>query len=104
MSELQTALAIEDVRPCGLAVTSGSAFDFSAPTQNRWNTHRVSESGDASGECVGAELLSDFRDHPRYIELTAKIDRGERLTNNERGERQGLIFNHGGKPSGFCVI
>ena len=62
------------------------------------------ESGDASGKCAGEELLSDFRETPRYIELSAKVARGEWLTNNERGERQGLIFNHGGKPSGFSVI
>jgi len=36
--------------------------------------------------------------------LSEKIERGERLTNDERARRQGLIFNHGGKASGFCVI
>ena len=30
-------------------------------------------------------------------ELTAKIERGERLNNQERLERQGIIFNHSGK-------
>jgi hypothetical protein len=33
----------------------------------------------------------------RLEELTAKIERGERLNNQERLERQGLIFNHSGK-------
>ena len=33
----------------------------------------------------------------RLEELTDKIERGERLTNQERLGRQGLIFNHDGK-------
>lgn len=33
----------------------------------------------------------------RLNELTSKITRGERLTNVERSERQGIIFNHSGK-------
>jgi hypothetical protein len=36
--------------------------------------------------------------------LNAKIKRGEKLTNQERARRQGLIFNHAGNASGFCVI
>ncbi len=36
--------------------------------------------------------------------LTAKINRGENLTNDERARRQGIIFNHSGKASGFCII
>lgn len=95
----------EPAGPVGaLALAHGSASEFSSPAQNRWNSPVESESGDASGECAGEELLSDFRSNARYIELSAKVARGESLTNNERGERQGLIFNHGGKPSGFCVI
>jgi len=33
----------------------------------------------------------------RLEALTRKIERGERLTNDERAERQGIIFNHSGK-------
>jgi hypothetical protein len=40
----------------------------------------------------------------RFDELTAKIERGESLTNDERAERQGIIFNHSGKASGVQVI
>ena len=40
----------------------------------------------------------------RLDELKAKVARGERLSNAERAERQGIIFNHSGKPSGFTVI
>lgn len=40
----------------------------------------------------------------RLDELTAKIKRGESLTNDERAERQGIIFNHSGKARGFQVI
>lgn len=36
--------------------------------------------------------------------LDAKVNSGERLTNDERCRRQGLIFNHHGKAEGFCVI
>lgn len=36
--------------------------------------------------------------------LAAKVNSGERLTNDERCRRQGLIFNHHGKAEGFCVI
>lgn len=32
--------------------------------------------------------------------LNAKIDRGERLKNDERLRRQGLLFNHGGRCIG----
>lgn len=31
--------------------------------------------------------------------LSAKINRGEHLTNAERGERQGILFNHSGRVS-----
>ena len=94
----------QQAQPARCALAAGSASEFSSSAQNRWNSLVESESGNASGECAGEELLSDFREHPRYLELSAKVARGEALTNNERGERQGLIFNHGGKPSGFCVI
>ncbi|MCW5548889.1 MAG: hypothetical protein KIT44_07985 [Opitutaceae bacterium] len=40
----------------------------------------------------------------RLDELKAKIERGDRLTNDERAERQGIIFNHSGKARGFQVI
>lgn len=35
--------------------------------------------------------------------LNAKIARGERLTNDERLRRQGLLFNHGGRCIGPLV-
>lgn len=41
---------------------------------------------------------------PELDALTAKIERGESLTNEERARRQGIIFNHSGKASGFTVI
>lgn len=100
---LTSAEASQGASP-GVPTGEGFGSEFSSPAQNRWNSLVESESGDASGECAGEELLSDFRSNARYIELSAKVERGESLTNNERGERQGLIFNHGGRPSGFCVI
>lgn len=49
--------------------------------------------------------FGDGLEHPAYDpetrleELTAKIQRGERLTMAERIERQGIIFNHHGNIS-----
>jgi hypothetical protein len=57
-------------------------------------TDGAAASSDAAGECPDEELLS---------ELTARINRGEKLTNAERCMRQGLIFNHSGRVGGFVV-
>lgn len=60
-----------------------------------------------SGALLGSGEPDEARELSEWLELAemrAKIDRGERLTNDERARRQGLIFNHPGKPSGFCVI
>lgn len=46
----------------------------------------------ANGACLGLRQAM----HKRLKELSAKIDRGEHLTMDERIERQGIIFNHHG--------